>query len=88
MERRISVIASVVFLGYWAQLCLFLMYNWHRIPSEYRIEAGGLAAASLGVMVQLWRETMKSNWANWMLLVSVCIALVAAMHLAHLVAVR
>ena len=83
MEKRLSIIAGVVFLGYLAQFCLHILYNWQSFSSQYRIDAGGLAAASLGLMVQLWYQAKKTNWSSWMVLACGCIAFAAAMHLSR-----
>jgi hypothetical protein len=78
MEKRMSVIISLVFLASFVEFSNHLIHDWRNLGSQVRLDEVFLAGLFLALMVQLWNEKSKTAW---MLMTTATIAFATATHL-------
>jgi len=82
VEKRMSMLMTLVFLASLVEFSLHLAHDWRSLSSQVRMDEVYLAGLFLALMLQLWHEKSKTAW---MLMTTVAIAFVTATHLTHLV---
>lgn len=82
MEKRASVVMSVVFVASLWEFCSHLIHDWGSLGSQVRMDEVYLAGLFLALMIQLWREKSKTAW---MPMTITAIAFVTATHLTRFV---
>ena len=85
MEKRISVVMTLVFVASLFEFCLHLAHDWSSLSSQVRMDEIYLGGLFLALMLQLWHE---KGTAAWMLITTLAIACVTATHLTHLLVPR
>jgi len=85
MNKRISIVMTLIFLASLSEFCLELARRWYSLSSLIRMDEVFLSGIFLGLILQLWRE---NSDRRWMLITTTAIAFVLVTHLTHSVMVH